>query len=245
MPATPTAPLPRYRQIKLALVELLRDGKWKHGQAIPSEPLLAQRFAVSIGTVRKAVDELVAENILVREQGRGTFVKSHTRDYMLNAFFQIVDRQGHKELPRIHLVSFGKWRADATTAALLKVPARSTVLRVRNLLTIDGRPTVFDDIRLPPERFPGLTPNELSERDMTIYGLMQQRYGVTVVRLVEHLEAVGAPAAIAEQLEVETGHPLLRIERTAYSYEGEPADMRLRYIRTGLRRYESVLGGHR
>jgi len=241
----PSSRLPRYRQIKIELANLLRDGKWKHGQAIPSEPLLAQRFSASIGTVRKAVDELVAENILVREQGRGTFVKSHTRDYMLNAFFQIVDQDGHKELPRIRLLSFGKWRADAKTAALLRVPPRSAVLRVRNLLSIDGRPTVFDDIRLPPERFPGLTPNELSERDMTIYGLMQQRYGVTVVRIVEHLDAIGAPPAIAEQLEVAPGHPLLRIERTAYSYEGEPADMRFRYIRTGLRRYESVLGGHR
>ena len=109
-------PLPRYREVKQRLAELLREGKWRHGQAIPSEPLLAQRFGVSIGTLRKAVDELVAENILEREQGRGTFVRSHTRDYMLNVFFQLVDAEGRKELPQIELLSFARWRADAGTA---------------------------------------------------------------------------------------------------------------------------------
>lgn len=234
--------LPRYREIKHQLAELLRQGKWRHGQALPSEPLLAQRFAASIGTVRKAIDELVAENIVVREQGRGTFVKSHTRDYMLNVFFQLVDDEGRKELPRSELLSFARWRADAKTAERLGVAAGSTVLRLRNLLTLDGQPTIYDDIRLPAARFAGLTANELSERDTTIYGLLQQRFGITVVRIVENLDAVAAPRDIAALLSIAAGHPLLRIMRTAYSYGGEPAETRMRYVRTGARRYESVLG---
>ncbi|MBA3590405.1 MAG: GntR family transcriptional regulator [Methylibium sp.] len=244
MLATPSAskPLPRYRQIKQQLAELLREGKWRHGQALPSEPLLAQRFGASIGTVRKAIDELVAENIVVREQGRGTFVKSHTRDYMLNVFFQLVDDAGRKELPRHQLLSFVRWRADVKTAERLGVAPGSAVLRLRNLLALDGKPTVYDDIRLPAARFAGLTANELSERDTTLYGLMQQRFGITVVRIVEHLEAVAAPADVAALLAVTAGHPLLRIVRTGYSYGGEAADTRLRYVRTGARRYESVLG---
>lgn len=235
-------PLPRYRQIKQELTELLRQGKWRHGQAIPSEPLLAQRFAASIGTLRKAVDELVAENILVREQGRGTFVKSHTRDYMLNAFFQLVDADGRKELPRVELLSFARWRADVKTAERLGIARGSAVLRVRNLLSLDGRPTVYDDIRLPAARFPDLTAKALAERDTTIYGLMQQRYGITVVRIVEHLDAVAAAADVAALLGLPSGAPLLRIVRTACSHGGEPTDTRLRYVRTGARRYESVLG---
>lgn len=233
---------PLYQQIKALLVRSLQGGEWKPGEAIPSELELAARFKVSQGTVRKAIDELVAENIVVREQGRGTFVKSHTRDYMLNVFFQLVDEEGRKELPRIELLSFTRWRADAKTAERLGLPAGSTVLRLRDLLTLDGRPTVYDDIRLPAARFPGLSAHELAERDTTIYGLMQQRYGITVVRIVEHLEAVAAPRDIAALLGVAAGHPLLRIVRTAYSYGGEPTDTRLRYVRTGARRYESVLG---
>jgi GntR family transcriptional regulator len=240
--AASARPLPRYRQVKQRLAELLREGKWRHGQAIPSEPLLAQRFGVSIGTLRKAIDELVAENILEREQGRGTFVRSHTRDYMLNVFFQLVDADGRKELPQIELLSFARWRADAGTAERLRLAPGSPVLRLRNLLTLDGRPTVYDDVRLPAARFGGLTARELSERDMTLYGLLQQRFGITVVRIVEHLEAVAATRDIARLLGVPAGHPLLRIVRTAYSHGGEPTDTRLRWVRTGARRYESVLG---
>ena len=75
-----------YKRVKYAITELLRQNKWRHNQAIPSEPILAARYLVSIGTIRRAINELVAENILVREQGRGTFVVSHTPDYMLNVF---------------------------------------------------------------------------------------------------------------------------------------------------------------
>ena len=182
----------------------------------------------------------MAENILEREQGRGTFVRSHTRDYMLNVFFQLVDAEGRKELPQIELLSFARWRADAGTAQRLRLAPGSPVLRLRNLLTLDGQPTVYDDVRLPAARFAGLTARELSERDITLYGLLQQRFGITVVRIVEHLEAVAATRDIARLLGVPAGHPLLKIVRTAYSHGGEPTDTRLRWVRTGARRYESA-----
>jgi GntR family transcriptional regulator len=239
---SPQKTMPRYRQIKLALAALLRDGKWRHGQAIPSEPLLARRFDASIGTVRKAIDELVAENILVRQQGRGTFVKSHTRDTMLDTFFRLVDAEGRKELPRVELLSFDRGRADARTAAQLRIARSASTWRVRHLLLLDGLPTVFDDISLPAARFPGLSAAELSERDLTLYALLQQRFDVTVVRVVEHLDAVAAEGEVAQRLGVPEGHPLLHIRRTGYSHGGEPADTRERWVRTGERRYESVLG---
>lgn len=240
--SSPPARVPRYRAIKLALAAALREGKWRHGQAIPSEPLLARRFGASIGTVRRAVDELVAENILVREHGRGTFVKSHTRDYMLDAFFQLVDREGRKELPAVTLLSFGRGRADAGTAARLRIAHGSPVLRVSHLLSLDGRPTVHDEIRLPAQRFAGLNADDLSAREGSLYALLQERFEVTVVRVVEHLESVAAPAAAARALGIPAGHPVLRIERTGYSHDGEPTDTRVRHAVTGARRYESVLG---
>src|SRR5512139_890325 len=88
--------LPLYKIVKQKLTDALQDGTWKHGQFLPPEPELAQRFGASVGTLRKAVDELVAENLLVRRQGQGTHVASHTRDTMLTRFFQIVDRDGNK-----------------------------------------------------------------------------------------------------------------------------------------------------
>ena len=123
-----------YRSVKQQITEALGSGKWKHGQKIASEPQLAARFGVSVGTVRKAIGELEAENILVREQGRGTFVVSHTRDYMLNVFFRIVDADGHKELPTVSLIGMKRGRADRSTAALLDLAPRAPVIDIEALL---------------------------------------------------------------------------------------------------------------
>src|SRR5512141_1096298 len=75
--AAPPAFSPLYQQIKGLILQSLEAGEWKPGEAIPSEIELAARFRVSQGTVRKAIDELAAENVVVRRQGKGTFVATH------------------------------------------------------------------------------------------------------------------------------------------------------------------------
>src|SRR5919106_6172459 len=105
------APSPLYKEVKARLTRGLAAGEWKAGEAIPSETRLAERFHVSIGTVRKAIDELVAERILLRHQGRGTFVATHTEDRTLFYFFHIVGKDGSRELPEIELLSFRRARA--------------------------------------------------------------------------------------------------------------------------------------
>jgi len=234
--------LPLYRLVKRQIADLLREGRWKHGQAIPSEPLLARRFGASIGTIRKAVDELVAEHVLVRQQGRGTFVSSHTKDYMLNVFFQIVDRDGRKELPATRLQSFRRARADARTAERLGIARGDPIFRIEAVLTLEGRPVIADSIRLPAKLFPDLTGQIFANRDSTIYGLLQSRFGVTVLRIEELLAAVAAEARVAAQLGLQTGEPVLRIERISYSYRDLPVDTRVRHVRTDRYRYLSELG---
>ena len=96
---------PLYRQVQIALTRRLAAGDWKPGEAIPSETSLAHEFSVSIGTIRKAVDALVAGSILVRQQGRGTFVGLHTEDRTLFYFFHIARKDGSKELPVHELLS--------------------------------------------------------------------------------------------------------------------------------------------
>jgi GntR family transcriptional regulator len=233
---------PLYRRVKTELVDALRAGRWKHGQAIPGESTLAATFRASIGTVRKAVDELVAEHILVRRQGRGTFVASHTRDYMLNVFFSIVGRDGGKTFPETELVAFGRGRADVATARALELPTGAPVLRIRTLLRLGGARAIVDNIRLPAQLFPGLTEHAFLHRDTTIYGLYQARYGITVVCTVESIQAALADAGTRALLGLEPPAPVLRIVRTAYTYRDRPVDTRVRYVRTTHHRYLSVLG---
>ncbi len=232
----------RYRRVKQQITEALRTGKWKHGQKIASEPQLAARYGVSVGTVRRAIGELEAENILVREQGRGTFVVSHTRDYMLDVFFRIVDGSGQKELPTIDLLSMARGRADRATATRLRLAPRAPVLAIEALLWLRGRPTILDRIRLPATMFGALGEHLFAHREGTVYGLFQERFGITVVRAEERITAVVAGAREGRLLGVAAGAPLLRIERVAYTYKDVPVDARIRLVDSSRHAYLSRLG---
>jgi len=124
---------PLYKRVKMRIMQRLTVGEWKPGEAIPSESRLTEEFQVSIGTIRKAIDELSAEKILVREQGRGTFVATHTEDRFLYYFFRIVDRNGVKIFPQSHMLSFRRMRADANQAERLQITRGARVIRISNL----------------------------------------------------------------------------------------------------------------
>src|SRR5689334_4714622 len=118
---------PLYKEVKARLTRGLAAGDWKAGEAIPSESRLAERFGVSIGTIRKAIDDLVAERILLRQQGRGTFVATHSEDRTLFYFFHMVGKDGSRELPVTELLSFRRSRASATEEERLGVPRGGSV----------------------------------------------------------------------------------------------------------------------
>ena len=174
-----------YKEVKHRITRKLSLGEWKPGETIPSEGRLAEHFGVSVGTIRKAVDELVAENVLVRRQGRGTFVAAHTEDRTLFYFFHVVGRDGTKELPAIELLSFERTTADREASDNLGIVPGARVIRVRNLLRLSGTPVILDHITIPAARFPGLTEAAYRRRDSTIYGLYQARYGISVIRIRE------------------------------------------------------------
>src|SRR5437868_14134531 len=147
---------PLYKEVKIRLTRGLATGEWKPGEAIPSESRLAERFNVSIGTIRKAIDELVAERILLRHQGRGTFVATHTEDRTLFYFFHIVGKDGSRELPTTDLLSFRSGRATAAEETRLRVARGARIVRIQNLLKLDGKPIVFDEISVPAALFPDI-----------------------------------------------------------------------------------------
>src|SRR6476661_5694082 len=96
---------PLYKEMKRRLTDALTQGEWKPGEAIPAERRLSERFRISVGTVRRAIDELVAENILIRQQGRGTFVARHTREREVFYFLHVVPQRGPKQYPEVQLLS--------------------------------------------------------------------------------------------------------------------------------------------
>lgn len=232
---------PLYKEVKLRITRALMAGEWRPGQAIPSESRLALRFQVSLGTVRKAIDELVAEKIVVRHQGRGTFVATHTPDRTLYYFFHIVGKDGRKETPSTRLLAFERARAGAEQAAKLGIGRGDRIYRIRNLLHLSGEPILIDDIVIGAQCFPDLDEPKFAQRNGTIYGLYQERYGINVIRIAERLSATLADPVAARLLGVTKGAPLLRIERVAYTYDDRPVELRSSLVDTADHAYLSDL----
>lgn len=242
--AAPGVPLdvPMYKDIKRQLMRSLTEGDWKPGEAIPAERRLAERFGRSIGTVRKAIDELVAENILIRQQGRGTFVASHNRDRLLFYFFHIAPESGAKSYPDVQFLAFGRGKADRSAAERLGIAVGDPVFRMRNRLRLEGTSIMVDDIVVPVARFPKLTEAMFRNRPSTIYNLYQEAFGISVIRTSERLRATLADRDAARVLQIEAGTPLLQIRRVAYTYNDVPVEFRLSLANTGAHEYWAEIG---
>ncbi len=232
---------PLYKEVKNRITRSLIAGEWQPGAAIPSETRLAAQFRVSVGTIRKAIDELVAEKIVVRQQGRGTFVNIHTEDRQFYYFFHMVSRHGGKEPPVHELLSLQSIKADTTTAGQLGIRRGERVHRIHNVLKLAGEPVIFDELRVAAARFPDLTAAAFGNRDSTIYGLYQSHYGINVVRISERLSAALPPARIAKVLSMSAAAPVLIIRRVAYTYHDQPVELRTSWVNTRDHEYLSDL----
>jgi len=232
---------PLYKEVKNRLMRGLVAGEWKPGQPIPSEWRLAGRYGVSVGTLRRAVDELVAERIVQRRQGSGTYVSAHTEDHQLYNFFHIVGQDGSREPPVHELLSFRAAKADREAAQRLGIGYGDPVHRVQNTLRLAGKPAIFDEITLPVANFPDLTRALFAARAGTIYGLYQARYGINVVRISERLSAARASARQAAGLRLREGDPVLVIKRVAYTYHDTPVEYRVSCVNTRRHEYLSDL----
>jgi GntR family transcriptional regulator len=229
----------RYKVVKRAMLEALAAQEWKGGETIPAEKRLAERFGVSIGTLRKAIDELVADNILVRHQGLGTFVAQHQRDRYYFRFFRIARFDGDKSYPVVELVRFRKAKASREIAALLDIEAGARVFTFANQLALHGETVMIDNITVAESRFPGLTEAALRGRPSTLYSFYQEAFGINVVGTSERVRAASADKLDSELLGVAKGAPLLEVRRVAYSYHQKPVEVRISHVNT--ERYEYVV----
>lgn len=238
--AAAAAGAPLYRVAKRSLLRAIESGEVAPGRALPSESVLAAAFGVSIGTLRRAVDELVAEHILVRQQGRGTFVAMHSADRFLFQFFHVERADGLREVPQVELLSFTRVRLDEELAGALSARAGDAAISIENRLTLQGRPVVHDQLTLPASLFRGLTETRLVKRSSTIYQLYQSEFGITVVRAEERARAVAADRASARVLGVSVGAPVLQVRRTALTFNDKPVEHRVSTIHTALHDYVSL-----
>ena len=247
-PATP-AFSPLYQQIKGLILQSLQVGEWKPGELIPSEIELAGRFRVSQGTVRKAVDELAGENLLVRRQGKGTFVATHSEQHVRYRFLKLVPDAGDtdKEGPaQRRFLECKRSRATADIARALALRTGDAVMQVRRVLSFVSEggvlvPTILEDLWLPGGPFKGLTAERMAEFRGPTYALFETEFGVRMVRAEEKIRAVLPDTEQCTLLQVAGGTPLLSVERIAYTYNDAPMELRRGLYRTDTHHYRNDL----
>jgi GntR family transcriptional regulator len=229
--------IPLYRVVKRSLLVGIETGRYAAGKALPSESVLAAELGVSIGTLRHGVDELVAEHILVRRQGRGTFVALHSDDRFLFQFFHVERSDGLRESPQVELVSFERIRIEEDAAAALGVKTGEPALQIDNRLLLQGKAVIYDRLVLPALLFKGLTEKRFRERSSTIYHLYQTEFGITVTHAQERARAVAADRAATRMLGVPTGAPVMQVRRTALTFGDKPVEYRVSTISTAQHEY--------
>jgi len=232
---------PLYQQIKALLLKSLQAGEWLPGQSIPSEMELAARFRVSQGTVRKAIDEMATDNVLVRRQGKGTFVATHAEQETQYRFLRLVPDDGRLPPLQRRLLECRRMRAPADVARGLMLKSGEAAVQVRRLLLAGDSPVVLDDIWLPGAPFKGLTAERLQDWRGPMYRLFEAEFAVHMIRAEEKLRAVAAAPDDSALLGVPEGAPLLSVERLSYTYDNRPVELRRGLYRTEAHHYRNEL----
>lgn len=229
---------PLYRQARDVLVGRINDGTWQAGQAIPSELEIAADLGVSPGTARKALDEMESENLVIRHQGRGTFVARHDDARIIFQFFRLTPDSGEREFPDSKILRIDVRAADTAALRVLKLRAGSRILHIERIRSLGGKVAIVESITLPNSLFSGAEKLELPNN---LYELYRSRFGVTIARSTEKLKAVAAKRREEKYLGVKIGAPLLLVDRIAYSLDGRPTEWRVSLCRTDTLYYLSDL----
>lgn len=235
--------LPLYKSIKLELTRALSGGEVKTGMALPTEKELSERYGVSVGTVRRALSDLVAEKVLVRQQGRGTFLAPFDTKRMLNSFWHIVRRDGMREAPIVQTLRFEETTANTRTAARINVEPGAKIYWIVNLMLMGGKPMLLDGLHIPQALFPGLTKAKFIGRNSTIYDFYRDAYGITVVETVDQLRAAAADTDTAKKLHLAPRTPMLEIVRVAYTFDKRPVELRRSLMHTENYEFVDITGG--
>ncbi len=215
---------PLYLQVKDMLVQRIAVGAWKAGAAIPNEIELSRELGISVGTVRKALDEMESERLICRRQGRGTFVIDQTTTENAVRFSNIRDPQGLRigsDMVRCTIVAA---TANETEARHLQLRTGEPIFRIHRVRAHDGIPLMVEESIIPQSHFPGL------EREGDVSPsivVLAHHFGVLLGRAEEKVGVAAARGDVAKLLNVAEGEPLLTLDCVVHAIDGRPIEWRL------------------
>ncbi|WP_218566409.1 GntR family transcriptional regulator [Vallicoccus soli] len=213
-------PVPKHEQLRLLLLRECTE-RLRPGDALPSERQLCEEHGVSRITVREAVGQLVAEGVLVRVRGKGTFVAERRVQSRLHlaSFTQDMRRRGHE--PRTAVLGLSEVAPPGHVRAALRLRRQDSAVWVRRLRTADGEPMALEDSWYVPALVPGLT---REDAEGSLYALFADRYGLVIDSAEQTVTAVTAGPDDAPLLGVPLGAPLLLFDRVSCA-AGRPVEV--------------------
>ena len=230
----PPPNIPAYKQVQNGILATIQANKLRTGDLIPSEKALAEQHKVSIGTVKKALGDLVAQGYLYRQQGRGTFVSGgfvrpdSMRIYKAFPFFGDEDQEQSSLF-----ISSTKAKGDSAFSRATGLPVGTPVFVLRRVLFSGGRRFAYITSYMHAAELPGFDTIGREEFEKSaLYIILDKRYGIHNLRLRELLSAVKADADVAKRLEVPVGEPVLRSDIVFKTYNDLPYEYRISYCAT-------------
>jgi GntR family transcriptional regulator len=234
-PLSKDLPIPLYYQLKCALMKAIEAGEWQPDQQLPNELQLAEQYGISKITVRQALQGLADMGYIRREHGRGTFVCKLKLDQgprELTSFSEEIRR--HRLTPTSRVVESMVQKAEGRVAESL---GAGQVFMLKRLRMADGEPMGLQTAHIPLNLVPGLEKENLE--NVSLYHILQSRYGLYPARARETYFAVKAKPPVARLLGIPSGSPVFDVERITYQTNGKPFEFVQSYMRGD--RYNVIL----
>jgi len=234
--AAPLDTAPLYQRVANRIANRIYDGHWRPGEPIPNEFALAEEFAVSQGTIRKAMSVVEETGLVDRQQGRGTFVRKLSEERSYYHFFRLAHPNGARVTPEPDQEKVFCRDANEHERKSFGIGKKDEVVVIERLRCVDGKRATCEHIVVPSRLFHGLAtlPESLPQ---ALYPFYHQQYGIFVLRADEYISAVAANEQTASALTVAAGSPTLEVKRTAYDMKDRAVEIRTSWFRADLFQY--------
>ena len=221
---------PLYKQVYDLLVDRIANNHWKPSDPLPSEFALADELGVSQGTVRKALNQMVDEQLLTRRQGKGTYVAEHTQESSLFRFFRFKESGGENLIPETKLISTTVRNLNEREAKILQLESTELACEMVRVRSLEGTETILEHVIQPLSIFPGID----KEKNIpnSLYSFYQEKYSISIVSVEEELKAVTLNSDQAKLLGVEKDEPALMVERSSINIDGRVVEWSQAICRT-------------
>lgn len=235
------SPLPLYYQLKREIINLINKEKLKTGDKIPSEREICKYHGISRMTVHKAIKELVQENYLYREQGKGTFVAEDINPTIispLSSFTSEMNKQGKS--PLTHLKNWEIISASKFMARKLDIKENEKIFKMERLRIIKDKPFIWEQVHIPYNKCSDLKKSEVENQ--SLYKLLKDKYYFNLNYAEATVEPVLLDSKIASLLKVGKNTMGLLFNQTTYLDAGEPIEYTIAYYQSEQYKFKFRFG---